>query len=95
MSVNMTEIITEATRIAKIHLPETAQHVADMSDAFVNVLDRDMCRFVSLMIDDARDESSDYFCNLPHDEYSRRYDALHSLLMTMMYPVVMSAVNAS
>lgn len=95
MSIDMTRIIIEATRIAKTHLPETPKHVADMSDAFVNVLDRDMCRFVSLMIDDARDESSDYFCDLPSDEYSRRYDALHSLLMTMMYPVVMSAVTAS
>lgn len=94
MSINMTEIITEATRIAKIHLPENAKHVADLADAFVNTFDRDACRFVSLMIDDARDESSDYFCNLPSDEYSRRYDALHSLLMTMMYPVIMSAVTA-
>lgn len=94
MSVNMTEIITEATRIAKINLPENADHVAALVDAFVNVCDRDASRFVSLMIDDARDESSDYFCNLTSDEYSRRYDALHSLLMTIMYPVIMSAVIA-
>lgn len=94
MSVNMTEIIIEATRIAKINLPETAKQVTDLRDAFVNFTDRDACRLVSLMIDDARDESSDYFCNLPSDEYNRRYDALHSLLMTMMYPVIMSAMIA-
>ena len=92
--INMNEILAEATRVAKINLPETAKHVADLRDAFEDLADRNVSRFVHLMIRDARDESSDYFCELTSAEYSRRYDALSDVLISMFYPVIMTAIIA-
>lgn len=92
--IDYNEILAEATRIAKINLPETAQHVTDLREAFTDLADQNVSRFVHLMIRDARDESSDYFCELTSHEYSRRYDALSDVLVSMFYPVIMTAIIA-